>query len=57
MSLQEQLSALTKEKYGKDIAACSNAEVYYSLLNLTKDMTAKTPAIEGDKKIYVLKKA
>ena len=27
MSLQEQLSALTKEKYGKDIAACSNEEV------------------------------
>lgn len=54
MSLQEQLSALTKEKYGKDIAACSNAEVYYSLLNLTKDMTAKTPAIEGDKKIYYI---
>ncbi|MDE6313717.1 MAG: glycogen/starch/alpha-glucan family phosphorylase [Lachnospiraceae bacterium] len=54
MSLQEQLSALTKEKYGKDIAACSNAEVYYSLLNLTKDMTAKTPAIKGDKKIYYI---
>lgn len=54
MSLQEQLSALTKEKYGKDIAACSNTEVYYSLLNLTKDMTAKTPAIKGDKKIYYI---
>ena len=54
MSLQEQLSALTKEKYGKDIATCSNEEVYYSLLNLTKDMTAKTPAIEGDKKVYYI---
>ena len=54
MSLQEQLSALTKEKYGKDIAACSNEEVYYSLLNLTKDMTAKTPAIKGDKKVYYI---
>ena len=54
MSLQEQLSELTKKNYGKDIAACSNAEVYYSLLNLTKDMTAKTPAIEGDKKIYYI---
>ena len=54
MSLQEQLNTLTKNNYGKDIAACSNAEVYYSLLNLTKDMTAKTPAIEGDKKIYYI---
>lgn len=54
MSLQEQLNTLTKNNYGKDIAACSNAEVYYSLLNLTKDLTAKTPAIEGDKKIYYI---
>ncbi|MBQ4530221.1 MAG: glycogen/starch/alpha-glucan family phosphorylase, partial [Lachnospiraceae bacterium] len=54
MSLQEQLNTLTKNNYGKDIAACSNAEVYYSLLNLTKELTAKTPAIEGDKKIYYI---
>lgn len=54
MNLQEQLNTLTKNNYGKDIAACSNAEVYYSLLNLTKELTAKTPAIEGDKKIYYI---
>ncbi len=54
MNLEKQLKEITSQMYGKDIAACSNAEVYNAVLQMTKDMMAATPAITGDKKVYYI---
>lgn len=53
-NLEEKLSALTQERYGKSIAACSDAEVYDCILTLTKEAIASAPTITGDKKVYYI---
>ncbi len=52
MNLEQEWSALTKKAYGKEIADCSKEELYYSLLNLTKDYIGETVPIKGRKKVY-----
>ncbi len=54
MNLEQQLTELTKEMYGKDIKDCSDAELYYAILKLSKDLMAATAPISGDKKIYYI---
>ena len=54
MNLEQKWNALTKENYGTDIAACSNGELYYSLLELTKEYIDNKEAITGDKKVYYI---
>ena len=54
MNLEQQLTELTKEMYGKDIKECSDAELYYAILKLSKDLMAATAPITGDKKIYYI---
>ena len=54
MSLELKLSALTQKNYKKDIDECSNEELYYSLLHLTKEYMQETPRIQGDKKVYYI---
>ena len=54
MNLEQKWNELTKERYGTDIALCSNEELYYSLLELTKEyIDAKTP-VTGEKKVYYI---
>lgn len=54
MSLEQKLNALTQKNYEKDIAQCSNEELYYSLLNLTKEYLGETAPIKGEKKVYYI---
>lgn len=39
---------------GKDIASCSNEELYITLLNMTKDMAQKRETNAGKKKLYYI---
>ncbi len=54
MNLEQQLNELTGKLYGKNIAACTNAQLYNCVLQLTKNKMAKTPAITGNKKVYYI---
>lgn len=54
MSLEQKLNAITQKNYEKDIAQCSNEELYYSLLNLTKEYLGETAPIKGEKKVYYI---
>jgi len=48
------LEAVAKKLYKKDLKSCTDAEMYYSLLTMTKDMLSKKEAISGKKKIYYI---
>ena len=54
MKLEEKLMKLTESKYGKGIADCTNAQLYDCVLQLSKDMMAESPVIEGEKKVYYI---
>ena len=54
MNLEQQLTELTKEMYGKEVKDCTDAELYYAILKLSKDLMAATAPITGDKKIYYI---
>ena len=49
-----QLQAVTEKMYKKDLTACSDAELYYALLKLTKDAMAAKKPITGKKKVYYI---
>ncbi len=40
--------------FGKDVAACSDREVYVALLQMTKEMAARKVTREGKKKLYYI---
>lgn len=46
------LEALSKQFYNKNLNTCSKEEVYYLLLNYTKEHLANAPKNQGDKKLY-----
>ena len=48
------VSKLVNEKYGKDIAACSNKELYVALLEATKELAENRVSNEGKKKVYYI---
>ena len=48
------MNTWTQKLYGKEIADCSNEELYYSLLNMSKELIAEKPAITGEKKVYYI---
>ena len=54
MSLEQKLNALTKKRYRKSIEECGNKEIYYSLLELTKEYISQKKVIEGSKKVYYI---
>lgn len=54
MKLEEQLADLVKSEYGKAIADCSDNELYYAILKLTKGMLESTEPIVGPKKVYYI---
>ena len=54
MNLEQQLNEITGKLYGKNIAACTNAQLYNCVLQLTKDKMAETPVITGKKKVYYI---
>lgn len=54
MNLERTLNEITQKNYQKDIAACTDTELYYSLLNLTKKCMEETAPITGEKKVYYI---
>ena len=54
MNLEQQLNQLTGRIYGKNIAACTHAQLYNSILELTGSMIRNTPEISGEKKVYYI---
>lgn len=54
MSLEQQLNELTGKMYGKTIAACTDAQLYHCVLQLTKEQMAEKPVITGKKKVYYI---
>ncbi len=54
LNLEKELEAQTKESCGKSVAECSNMELYYSLLQLSKKLMEVSERIEGPKKVYYI---
>lgn len=54
LNLEKELEEQTQAGYGKSVAECSNEELYYSLLQLSKKLMAVSEPIEGEKKIYYI---
>ena len=54
LNMEKELEGQTQSGYGKSVAECSNAELYYSLLQLSKKLMAVSEPIEGEKKIYYI---
>ena len=54
LNMENQLSMLAEKKYGKGLADCTDEEVYYAVLELTKEMTEVTEEIAGEKKLYYI---
>ena len=50
MNLEQTLNEITGKLYGKNIGACTDAQLYTGVLQLTKEKMAETPAITGDRK-------
>lgn len=53
-NLEEKLSALTLANYEKEIGECTEKELYYSLLSLTKEAMSEKQRISGEKKVYYI---
>lgn len=54
MNLEKQLEEIIQGMFHKQISDCSNQELYYSILKLTKGLVDVTTPISGDKKIYYI---
>ena len=54
LKLEEQLESILQANYGKKIAECDDAELYYAILQLTKGMLDATEPISGQKKVYYI---
>ena len=54
ITLEERLVKQVNALYGKDLEACTNEEIYYALLNVTKEMIGEKPVIDGEKKVYYI---
>ncbi len=52
--LEDELLNIAKEKFNKSLKDCTNKEVYYCVLELTKALTRSTTPIAGDKKVYYI---
>ena len=54
MSLEQELSTITKKLYGKTIKGCSNSQIYDAVLQLTKDRMDSVKLNTGKKKVYYI---
>ena len=54
MNLEKELEEQIKSMSVKDIASCSNEELYYALLLLSKKLMQVSETIEGEKKVYYI---
>ena len=54
MNLEQQLNEITGRVYGKNIAACTNAQLYSCVLQLTQNLMEQKPVLTGEKKVYYI---
>ena len=54
LNMEQQLSDLVSDKYGKSLSDCSNKELYYIILDYCKRLLAVTERNTGEKKIYYI---
>ena len=54
MSLEQELTTLTKKLYGKTIKGCNNSQLYDAVLQLTKDRMDKVKVLDGKRKVYYI---
>ncbi len=54
MTLENKLESVTKEMYGKDMAALTDKEAYYAVLQLCRQLMENSERIEGTKKVYYI---
>ena len=54
MDLERQLERITKERYKKSIKACSDAQLYDCVLQMTKELMEDKPVLSGKKKVYYI---
>lgn len=54
MDIEQQLGEIVQEKYAKGIEACTEKELYYALLDLSKKLMSSVEPISGDKKVYYI---
>ena len=49
------LAKVVEKELGKSIAQCSNEEIYFTLLNMVKEMAAEKVSNQGKKKLLIQK--
>lgn len=54
LDMNQTLQSIAKHYYNKELKDCDDREVYYILLDLTKNLLKDVPQIEGDKKLYYI---
>ncbi|MCQ2520374.1 MAG: glycogen/starch/alpha-glucan family phosphorylase [Lachnospiraceae bacterium] len=54
MNMETELETRAQKFYEKAFADCSDQEIYYILLGLTREMTDLSERISGDKKVYYI---
>ncbi|MCR5310576.1 MAG: glycogen/starch/alpha-glucan family phosphorylase [Lachnospiraceae bacterium] len=54
LNMESELESRAKEAYGKTLKECDNRELYYVLLELTKNMASLSEPISSDKKVYYI---
>jgi starch phosphorylase len=54
MSVKTNLESVSQKMYGKNISGLDDKQLYYAILNMTKDMMADKGAIKGTKKVYYI---
>ena len=52
--MEERLQKILKERFGRDLDACTKAEIFEALMVITKEENAKLPRNEGKKKLYYI---
>ncbi len=54
MNMENELNLRAQKSYGKTIKECSDKEMYYILMELTKEMASLSEEISGDKRVYYI---
>lgn len=54
MKFEKELESLIKNDYGKNVSECTDAELYVSILKLTKELLKNKEVIKGEKKLYYI---
>lgn len=50
MNMEKMMQDKAVSMYGSDLSNCSNEQIYLLLLDITKDLMANAPLIEGRKR-------